>query len=56
VCDALEPFWRLDLPCGHRRARSPHPGTSDLSADTARPGDTVLAGVDMKMEPGWHTY
>jgi len=27
-----------------------------LSADTARPGDTVLAGVDMKMEPGWHTY
>ena len=27
-----------------------------LSADTARPGDTVLAGVDMKMEPDWHTY
>jgi thiol:disulfide interchange protein DsbD len=27
-----------------------------LSADTARPGDTVLAGVDLKMEPGWHTY
>jgi len=27
-----------------------------LSADTARPGDTMLAGVDMKMEPGWHTY
>ena len=27
-----------------------------LSADTARPGDTVLAGVDMKMELGWHTY
>ena len=27
-----------------------------LFADTARPGDTVLAGVDMKMEPGWHTY
>jgi thiol:disulfide interchange protein len=27
-----------------------------LSADIARPGDTVLAGVDMKMEPGWHTY
>ena len=27
-----------------------------LSADSARPGDTVLAGVDMKMEPGWHTY
>ena len=27
-----------------------------LSADTAKPGDTVWAGVDMKMEPGWHTY
>ena len=27
-----------------------------LSADTARPGDTIWAGVDMKMEPGWHTY
>jgi thiol:disulfide interchange protein DsbD len=27
-----------------------------LSADTARPGDTVLAGVDLKMEPDWHTY
>jgi thiol:disulfide interchange protein DsbD len=27
-----------------------------LSASTARPGDTVLAGVDLKMEPGWHTY
>jgi len=27
-----------------------------LSADTAKPGDTVLAGVDLKMEPGWHTY
>jgi thiol:disulfide interchange protein DsbD len=27
-----------------------------LSADTVRPGDTVLAGVDLKMDPGWHTY
>jgi len=27
-----------------------------LAADTARPGDTVLAGVELKMEPGWHTY
>jgi len=27
-----------------------------LSTDTARPGDTIWAGVDMKMEPGWHTY
>ena len=27
-----------------------------LSADAARPGDTIWAGVDLKMEPGWHTY
>ena len=27
-----------------------------LSAGTAKPGDTILAGVDLKMEPGWHTY
>jgi thiol:disulfide interchange protein DsbD len=27
-----------------------------VSATTARPGDTVLAGVQLKMEPGWHTY
>ena len=27
-----------------------------LSADTARPGDTIWAGVDLKMEPEWHTY
>jgi thiol:disulfide interchange protein/DsbC/DsbD-like thiol-disulfide interchange protein len=27
-----------------------------LSGDTAKPGDTILVGVDLKMEPGWHTY
>ncbi len=27
-----------------------------LSADTAKPGDTVTAGVRMTMQPGWHTY
>ena len=27
-----------------------------LSADTAKPGDTILVGVDMKMDAGWHTY
>ncbi|MGA2684659.1 MAG: protein-disulfide reductase DsbD domain-containing protein [Verrucomicrobiota bacterium] len=27
-----------------------------LSADTVRPGDTIWAGVDMKMDPDWHTY
>ena len=27
-----------------------------LSADTAKPGDTIWAGVDMKMDTDWHTY
>ena len=27
-----------------------------LSVTAARPGDTVWAGVQLKMEPGWHTY
>ncbi len=27
-----------------------------LSADTAKPGDTVTAGIRMTMQPGWHTY
>ncbi len=27
-----------------------------LAADHARPGTTVMAGVRLTMEPGWHTY
>jgi thiol:disulfide interchange protein DsbD len=27
-----------------------------LSAETAKPGDLVWAGVELKMAPGWHTY
>ncbi|HWC60403.1 MAG TPA: protein-disulfide reductase DsbD domain-containing protein [Verrucomicrobiae bacterium] len=27
-----------------------------LAVDSARRGETVLAGVHLKMEPGWHTY
>lgn len=27
-----------------------------LSHEAARPGDTVLAGIELKMDPGWHTY
>jgi len=27
-----------------------------LAADPVRPGDTVMAGVHLKMELGWHTY
>ena len=38
-------------------ARAAHTQVSlILSAATARPGETVLAGLDLKMEPGWHTY
>ena len=27
-----------------------------LDVDAARPGDTVVAGVELKMDSGWHTY
>jgi thiol:disulfide interchange protein/DsbC/DsbD-like thiol-disulfide interchange protein len=27
-----------------------------LSANPVQPGDTVWAGIELKMEPGWHTY
>jgi thiol:disulfide interchange protein len=27
-----------------------------LSANPVKPGDTIWAGVDMKMDAGWHTY
>src|SRR5436190_11147429 len=27
-----------------------------LDAAAARPGQTVMAGVQLRMEPGWHTY
>ena len=27
-----------------------------LSAESAQPGETVWAGVELKMAPGWHTY
>jgi thiol:disulfide interchange protein len=27
-----------------------------LEAESARPGDTILAGIHLRMDPGWHTY
>src|SRR5581483_9783456 len=27
-----------------------------LAAETARPGETVVAGIRLQMQPGWHTY
>ncbi|HZT22593.1 MAG TPA: protein-disulfide reductase DsbD domain-containing protein [Verrucomicrobiae bacterium] len=44
------PSFNDSLSAGHTQARL------ILSAEVARPGDTVWAGVDLKMEPGWHTY
>jgi thiol:disulfide interchange protein DsbD len=36
---------------------APHTrATLIVSADTAKPGDTVLAGVRLQMDPQWHTY
>ena len=38
-------------------ARAAHTKTSLLlAADAAQPGETILAGVRLKMEPHWHTY
>jgi thiol:disulfide interchange protein len=38
-------------------ARAAHTqGQLLLSADPAKPGDTIWAGVDLKMDAGWHTY
>jgi len=37
-------------PAAHTQARL------ILAAETARPGDTVLAGVQLRMDPRWHTY
>src|ERR1043166_8557985 len=27
-----------------------------VPVETVRPGDTVIAGVRLRMPPGWHTY
>lgn len=38
-------------------ARAAHTqATLVLADDTAKPGDTVWVGVDLQMEPEWHTY
>ena len=40
----------VSAPAAHTQARLL------LAAETARPGDTVLAGVQLRMDPRWHTY
>ena len=42
---------------GGPSARAAHTQASLIfAAKTVRPGDTVLAGVRLRMDPGWHTY
>ncbi|MEI6781970.1 MAG: protein-disulfide reductase DsbD domain-containing protein [Verrucomicrobiota bacterium] len=40
----------FSAPAAHTEARL------FLAAETARPGETVLAGVQLRMDPRWHTY
>ncbi len=40
----------LPVPAAHTRVRLV------LSADPATPGDTVVAGIQLRMDPHWHTY
>jgi thiol:disulfide interchange protein DsbD len=47
---ALPSLGGLALTANHTQAKLV------LSADVAKPGDTIWAGVDMKMNAGWHTY
>ncbi|MGA2852638.1 MAG: protein-disulfide reductase DsbD domain-containing protein [Verrucomicrobiota bacterium] len=47
---ALSSLGGLSLSAHHTQAKL------ILSAGTAKPGDTIWAGVDMKMDAGWHTY
>ncbi len=47
----------LVLPCRSFRLDAAHTQARlVLAAETAQPGDTVLAGVQLRMDPRWHTY
>jgi thiol:disulfide interchange protein len=37
-------------------ARAAHTTATLILPASAKPGDTLKVGVDLKMEPGWHTY
>jgi thiol:disulfide interchange protein DsbD len=61
ICVCLAAFIareaRAQLPTAFAVAPAAHTQVKLLlSAETAKPGDTIFAGVDLKMEPGWHTY
>ena len=53
--------WRTILTLGLSlfclASRAQHTQAELILADqSARPGDTVMAGVHLKMDPAWHTY
>lgn len=50
ICAALVCLAGFSAQAAHTQVRLM------LAADTARAGDTVLAGVELKMDPHWHTY
>ncbi|HUA38074.1 MAG TPA: protein-disulfide reductase DsbD domain-containing protein [Candidatus Sulfopaludibacter sp.] len=57
----MRTFWRLLLVvllalAGHSVQAAYTHVQLLLSASSVKPGDTVWAGLDMKMDPGWHTY
>ncbi len=44
----------LLVACGARAANTE--ARLVLSHESAKPGDTITAGIQLKMKPGWHTY
>lgn len=52
-------FAVLWLGIAFHSAGAPAPKTQVrllVSAETAKPGDDIMAGVELRMPPGWHTY
>jgi thiol:disulfide interchange protein DsbD len=58
LCSALFALAQTGLPLLGGGSFSSHHTQAKLilSADTAKPGDTIWAGVDLKMDADWHTY
>src|SRR4051812_7106861 len=42
------------LPCAFGAAKTQ--ASLVIPAETVRPGETIIAGVQLRMPPGWHTY
>lgn len=54
---AIHAFIALFLAIAAPAATKSHTSVNLLlPVETARPGDTVLAGIQLRMEPKWHTY